>query len=93
MDGKVFDGNDPAIQSVNLPQGFRCRCRWQSVRKPEDGYFTLSDRLPYSLPDAETISIPAIPVNGMLSPIAEKGFSIALLGKAVWMSVCPSCEA
>lgn len=74
MDGKVFDANDPVVQGVSLPQGFGCRCRWMSSRKPDDGYFTLSDRLALTLPSGNVVKVGAVPVEGKLYPIAEPGF-------------------
>lgn len=74
LDGKVFDGNDPEYANLTAPSGWGCRCVLRSVPAPRNGYFTLSDRLPYTLPTGETVSIPAIPVAGKLYPIAEKGF-------------------
>lgn len=74
MNGKVFDGNDPAWSGFSLPSGYGCRCRLYSVPAPQDGYFDLSDRLPYTLPDGSTAQVPAIRVEDKLYPVADKGF-------------------
>ncbi|MBI4738998.1 hypothetical protein HY772_05570 [Candidatus Woesearchaeota archaeon] len=74
LDGKVFDGNDPFWSKFMLPSGYNCTCRWRSVPTPVEGYFELSDRLPYVLPDGRSVEIPAIRIEKELYPVADPGF-------------------
>lgn len=71
MDGRVFEASKV---DWSLPSGFGCRCRWFSVPAPDEGYFELSDRLPYARPDGSTVLIPAIAVQDKLMPVADPGF-------------------
>lgn len=71
MDGKVFEASKVAW---SLPCGFGCKCRWLSVPKPDGGYFELSNRLPYELPDGKQVKIPAVRVGKALFPVADPGF-------------------
>lgn len=83
LDGKVFDGSDPDYARLSAPSGFGCRCRLFSVPAPEEGYFELSDRLPYRELDGSTATVPAIPIPQpgnqppKLYPIADPGFYYA----------------
>lgn len=74
LDRKVFDGSDPVYAGLSAPSGFGCRCRLFSVPAPEEGYFELSDRLPYTLPSGKQTEIPALPAEGKLYPVADPGF-------------------
>lgn len=75
MDRKVFDSEK--YPNLSAPSGYGCRCRLVSVPRPEDGYYDLSDSLPYVLPNGKKTEIPAIPVSGKLYPIADPGFYYA----------------
>lgn len=74
MDGRVLDGNDPQWSGFSLPSGIGCRCRLYTVAKPDEGFYNLSDSLPYQLPNGKTTQVPAVKVADKLYPVADPGF-------------------
>lgn len=84
LDGKVFSLSDPIWKVIFPPSGFSCRCQAYSLSdrdltemnlKPSDPpseRVILKDRV-----TGKTQQVPAVRVDGKLTPIAEPGFAFA----------------